>query len=123
MWSRLIKNNLLTHLASFLAGVFAAVGVNLLTEALFNERVVGHLAAIAASITLFLLASAGTAVVAWYLDEMHGQWLREGSPVGPSHVADIVREKSARATIALAATVIALAAGGYLLYLARLPSN
>lgn len=123
MWSHAAKSDLPAHLSSFLAGVFAAVAVSLFTEALFIEKVVARPAAMAASISLFLLASAGAAVVAWCLDDMHGQWVREGRPVEPAHVEDIVKERSTRATIAIVGTVIASVVGGYLLYLASLLVN
>lgn len=121
MWVRLAKSSFPPHLFSFMAGVFASFAVNLFAQTLIIEKVLICPIPMAMSISLFLLASAGAVTVAWYLDDAHSQWVREGRPVDSAHIEDIVEPKRTAITIAVAATAIAILGGGYLLYLAILP--
>jgi amino acid transporter len=105
-------------LFSFLAGVLASVAVNSFTQCILTDRLIVQPLAMATSIILFLLASASAAAVAWYSDDMHSQWLREGRPTEPTDVEDIVRKRRLPTTIALIITVITIIVGGYQLYLA-----
>jgi amino acid transporter len=104
-----------------LAGVLASIAVNLFTGAIFIEKPIIRPGEMAASIALFLLASAGAAVIAWYLDDMHGRWLLEGRPTDPQHLKDIVRKSRMPTTIVSIITLIAIVTGGLQLYLASLP--
>lgn len=122
MWPRLATSSFAAYLFSFLAGVFASTAVNLFTGTVFVERATVRGNAVILSIVFFLVSSASTAIVAWYLDEMYSRWVREGRPTDKEHVESIVKPIRTRATIALIIALMSVVVGGLQLYLATLPA-
>jgi len=105
VWSRLIRSNFLPYLCSFLAGVLASTGINLLTGILLLNEPTSRFGAVAISVAFFLASSASASLLAWCLDEMHGRWVGQGKPFDQEHIERIVKEYRVRATAALSVTL------------------